>query len=160
MFLGLDTISLRPALDLLTKELCVSLDVPWADYTGVEREIDHPFSMHLIAEEGCSLVYDLYEEAIYRMTHWPPSQKRWGYTGPAMLTSFVLSNLDRVDIPPFPTLCGFEGSYVWKWYLGIEEPPPETRVLHLFSSAYPELFRGDPEAWLDLHPDFRQYLAA
>lgn len=160
MFLGLDTISLAPALDLLTRELCVSLDVPWRDYVGAERHIDHPFSMHLIAERRSELVLKLLTEALYRMTHWPASQKTWGYTGPALLTSFVMSNLDRVDIPPFPTLCGFEGSYIWKWYLGIEQPPPETRVLHLFSSAYPELFwEHDPESWLRRNPGFRAYLA-
>jgi hypothetical protein len=159
LFLGLDTLSLRPALDLLTRELCVSLDVPWADYVGSEREIDHPFSMHLLAQPESPLVGELYDEAKKRITTWPPSQKTWGYTGPAILTDVVMRNLDRVDIPPFPTLCGFEGSYIWKWYLGLEQPPPETRVLHLFSSAYPELWAGDNEAWLDRHPAFRHLVA-
>ncbi len=154
MFLGMDTISLAPALDLLTRELCVSLDVPWDDYAGGERGIDHPFSMHLIAQQGSPLVRELLDEAIHRMTHWAPSQKTWGYTGPALLTDVVLANRDRVDVPPFPTLCGFEGSYIWKWYLGVERPPSEARVLHLFASAYPELFAGRADEWLERHPDF------
>lgn len=158
MFLGLDTISIRPALDLLTKELAVSLDVPWADYVGSERHIDHPFSMHLIGEQGSYLIGELYDEACHRVKTWAPSQKRWGYTGPALLTSYVLSNLDRVDIPPFPTLCGWEGSFIWRYYLGLEQPSPETRVIHLFSSAYPELFAGDIDGWLRRHPEFRQHL--
>jgi hypothetical protein len=157
MFLGLDTISLRPALDLLTKELCVSLDVPWEDFVGGERKIDHPFSMHLIAEQGSPLVRELYVEARYRVENL--TSKPWGYTGPALLTGPVLSNLDRVDVPPFPTLCGFEGSYIWRWYLGLEKPPPETRVLHLFSSAYPELFAGEKDLWLARNPSFKEYVA-
>jgi len=155
MFLGLDTISLAPALDLLTRELCVSLDVPWADYVSQERRIDHPFSMHLIAEPCSGLVLRLYQEARHRIEHWPSSRKAWGYTGPAILTDVVTANLDRVDVPPFPTLCGFEGSYVWQWYLGLADPPPEARVLHLFSSAYPELFwEGRADLFLEKHPDF------
>lgn len=159
LFLGLDTISLRPALDLLTRELCVSLDVPWEDYAEQRRPIDHPYSMHLLAQPESPLVGDLFNEARKRVTTWSPSQKTWGYTGPAILTEIVNDNRERVDVPPFPTLCGFEGSYIWRWYLGLEEPPPETRVLHLFSSAYPELFAGDRELWLHRHPDFQQFVA-
>lgn len=152
MFLGLDTISLAPAFDLLTRELCVSLDVPWQDFVEQQRPIDHPFSMHLLAEQGSPLVHDLYVEARRRVETW--SEKPWGYTGPAILTDLVLSNRERVDVPPFPTLCGFEGSFVWKWYLGLERVPAEARVLHLFSSAYPELFAGRADLWLEQHPDF------
>ena len=61
-------------------------------------------------------------------------------------------------MPPFPTLCGWEGSYIWRYYLGLEEPDPATRVIHLFSSAYPEMFAGDVELWLERNPGFRQYL--
>lgn len=132
--------------------------MPLEDYEKQTRPIDHPYSMHLLAEQGSSLVLDLLGKCRQRILNWPPSAKTWGYTGPALLTDTVNRNLDRVDRPPFPTLCGFEGSYIWQWYLGVEDVPAEARVLHLFSSAYPELFwEGRADVWLERYPQFELY---
>lgn len=166
--LGLDTISLLPCLDLLgDKELCVACDVPFEDYANQTRPIDHPFNNIMIAEKGSELVEDLFYEALYRLKSgqvWDGHKGRplrWGDTGPGLLTKPVLDNPDRATWATFPALCGNEGSYIWQNYCGLQGFPENTHVVHLYSTAYPELYEGGPQAvenWVANHPGFEWVL--
>lgn len=137
--LGLDTISVRPLEPLEPgKDLGVGMDVPDFPYFHPDHRhwVDHPYNNNGIsAPKGSSLAGWLYEEARLRL-HRGGS---WGDTGPALLTEIVQRNRDRVQIAPFPQLCGWEGSHTWRFYDG-EPPGPDVRVIHLFATAYPERF--------------------
>ena len=165
MALGLDTISVKPAMDLLGEyELCVSCDVPFEDYVLQTRPIKHPFSMHMIAQKDSDVVAELLEECEKRLRSgrvtWEDGTTKdleWGDSGPGLLTEIVLSHPEKATWAPFPALCGWEGSYIWKYYCGLDEPSEDVRVIHLFSSAYPTLFEGGPRAvedWVLELPDF------
>ena len=139
--LGLDTISVRAMEPLSAKaELGVGLDVPTYPYwhPAHQKWVDHPYNNNGIsAPAGSSLVAWLREEARLRILR----GGGWGDTGPAILTELVEQNRDRVQIAPFPQLCGWEGSYTWRFYDG-DEPGPDVRVIHLFASAYAERFEA------------------
>jgi hypothetical protein len=137
MALGLDSISVRPAFDLLgNAEVMVGSDVPLQIIRGYVSElgqvVSDPFNNHIIARAGSHVLWEMYEAALARA-----KDTRWGATGPLLMTEFV--HRGDVAVAPFPTLCGWEGSYIWRFYDG-EEPGPDVRVIHLFSSAYPEQF--------------------
>lgn len=136
MALGLDSISVRPAFDLLNgADVMVGSDVP-LDMRGYISEAGHgvadPFNNHIIARRGSHVLEEMFETALDRAR-----DPRWGATGPLLMTEFALRG--DVAVAPFPTLCGWEGSYIWRFYQG-EEPGPNVRVIHLFSSAYPADF--------------------
>lgn len=140
MTLGLDSISVRPALDLLPegKELVVCSDVPLVECeyrSEAGHVVPDPFNNHLIAVKGASIVGEMLAEAKRRVVE-QEFERGWGVTGPLLLTEFVRENPDRIEVAPFPALCGWEGSFIWRFYQG-EEPGPDVRVIHLFSSAYP-----------------------
>jgi hypothetical protein len=137
--LGLDTISINP-IDPLepNKELGVGLDVPTFPYFHPDHKhlVDHPYNNNGISAPIRSAMAGwLHEEALLRI-------KRgggWEDTGPAILTELVEKNRNRVQIAPFPQLCGWEGSYTWQFYAG-DYPEPDVRVIHLFASAYQQQF--------------------
>lgn len=148
---GLDTISVRPALDLLSPahDVVVSTDCPPG------HQNPYPYNNIFIARKGSDAIAAMYQEAQHRAI-W--EQEVWGYTGPLMLTQFV-EGRDRVAAAPFPTLCGWEGSTIWRFYLGLEEPGPDVRVIHLFSSAYRALYEGRPNDWALENPAFAGLVA-
>ncbi len=157
LFLQLDTYSLRPAGDLLgDKEIVVSRDVPNDNWT-----CKHPWNNIFVCQADSKILYDMRAAAKTRIK---AGGTVLGDTGPALLTDFVWHNPDKMAGAPFPALCGWEGSYIWQFYCGMEKPKDSVRVIHLFSTAYPELFYdGDIEAWLTTHPDFswvRQFTTA
>lgn len=137
--LGLDTISVRAMEPLAPgKQLGVGMDVPAFPYWHHDHGhwVDHPYNNNGVsAPLGSSLVGWLREESLLRLRR----GGGWGDTGPAILTELVGQNPDRVQVAPFPQLCGWEGSYTWRFYDG-EEPGPDVRVIHLFASAYPDRF--------------------
>jgi hypothetical protein len=139
--LGLDTISVRPMEPLrVGAELGVGLDVPAYPYyhPDHQRWVDHPYNNNGVsAPAGSSMAGWLYEEALMRIRR----GGTWGATGPAILTDLVERNRDRVQVAPFPQLCGWEGSYTWRFYDG-ELPGPDVRVIHLFATAYPDRFKA------------------
>lgn len=146
LMLGLDTISLCPALGLLDDDhdVIVSTDCPPG------HQNPHPYNNILIARQHSDAIGEMYEEAERRARFDP---EVWGYTGPLMLTQFVEGH-ERIAAAPFPALCGWEGSYIWRFYLGLETPSPDVRVIHLFSSAYRALYEGRPNDWAWDNPRF------
>lgn len=129
MTLGLDTISVRDATDLLgAHQLVMGSDWPPNRPTP---DCEHPFNNHLLAQPGAAVLGDMLAKLRDVVDERIPI---WGATGPRLLTEFA----DRPDvgIAPFPTLCGWEGSYIWRFYRRYEEPGPNVRVIHLFRTAY------------------------
>jgi hypothetical protein len=151
LFLGLDSHTVASAVDLLgDKEIVVSRDVPDA-----ESHCRHPYNNQFICQPGSEVVFKIRAAAKQRILGGFMSH---GDTGPALLTSFVDKYPDQIAGCPFPELCGFEGSLIWEFYLGVRPPPSNTRVIHLFAGAYPALFYdNDIDTWIRMHPDFAKY---
>jgi hypothetical protein len=157
--LPLDSISVGPVMDLLgDKDICVACDVPYEDFLTQSRPIDHPFNNIYIGRSGSDIVKELLDECTKRLIS---GVERWGDTGPGLLTVPILTNHAVATWADFPTLCGWEGSYIWKYYCGLEEPDESVRLIHLFSSAYRTLYSGVPtavEQWVVENPDFNWVL--
>lgn len=140
LYLDLDTISLRPCWDLLTRDACVSLEHD-DDFTE-----GHPYnSAVVLGRQGSAALCDLADRALCVLND---GESRWGKCGPHLLTDVVADRPDEFDIAPFGVLNGWRDGTVLRYYNG-ELPPPETRVAHLFSSSRFHLFEKDrwmPEA--------------
>ncbi len=151
LYLGLDTHTVASATDLLgDKEIVVSRDVP-----DDEHHCIHPYNNHIICQPGSEVMFKIRAACKRRILSGFLSH---GDTAPALLTDFVRRYPDKIVGAPFPALCGWEGSYIWKFYLGVEPPPPGTRVIHLFASAYRELFYDDDiDSWVRMNPFFGQW---
>lgn len=148
LLLGLDTLSVRNAFDLFDEhpgsDIILSRDLP------DDQTCQHPFNNIFLCKGGSSIMKDVMDKAQYRIMG---GDMAWGDTGPALLTQYVGLYYPKVTGCSFPALCGWEGRTIWKFYLGFEKPDPKTRVIHLFSSAYPELFwRGDVRAFVQRYP--------
>lgn len=144
MVLGLDTISLRPALDLLgDSDVVVSTDWPEQDQIAFPNRYNNNF----IARPNSMGAQILYVESVRRVMNEP---EEWGYTGPILLTDFVKRG--RVQAAPYPALCGWAPGYIWRFYLGLERPHPETRVIHLCRTAYIDLEEGRYDEWGEKYP--------
>jgi hypothetical protein len=154
LFLGLDSHTIASAMDLLgDKEVVVSRDVPDDNHTCI-----HPFNNQFICLPDSAVMFEIRAAAKQRIRS---GFLDHGSTGPALLTWFVDKYSDKMAGAPFPALCGFEGSFIWKFYLGVEPPPEGTRVLHLFASAYKELFyNGDIDTWIRQHPYLSDFATA
>lgn len=129
MTLGLDTISVRDATDLLGDHgLVMSSDWPANRPTW---DCSHPFNNHLLAQPEATVVTEMLLKCRQLVAAREPI---WGATGPRMLTEFWQH--PDVGVAPFPALCGWEGSDIWKFYRRYEEPGPNVRVIHLYRTAY------------------------
>lgn len=143
--IGLDTISVRPApLHLLEHaEVAFGMDVPGPlPYLHPDKHVwvDHPYNNNgVMARKGSELAALMAERAERTMTDGPPA---WGSSGPILLTGVAGEFADRVTIVPFPVLSGWEGSYIWRFYQGIEQPGETVSIIHLYSSAYPQEFES------------------
>lgn len=147
LILGLDTISLKPAWDLMTTEdLVVSEDWPKVDQVAWPDCYNNNF----LAKKGTDVVARLHEEAKGRVIN--PSTKPWGYTGPLLLTDFVRNNPGKVGYAPYPALCGWSPGYIWRFYLGMERPTEDTRVIHLCRTAYIALAEKRYDDWAKTYP--------
>lgn len=137
MYLDLDTISLKPCWDLLTRDVCVSLEHE-PDFTE-----GHPYNSAVtIGRQDADVLYDLAERAKHILDS---GETRWGKCGPHLLTDVVREQPDAFNIAPFGVLNGWRDGTIIRYY-NDERPSPETRVIHLFSSSRPHLFEKD--AWL------------
>lgn len=154
LILGLDTISIRPAWDLLTADVVLSTDWPPEDL-GVRKD---PYNNNFLARARSLGTAILRSEATWRMLD-SDIEKKWGYLGPLMLTDLVKHNPGVITAAPYPALCGWAPGYIWRFFLGLERPSPETRVIHLCRSAYLDLFEGRYEKWAHDNPEFATAVA-
>jgi len=134
LYLDLDTVSLRPCWDLLTRDVCVSLEHD-ADF-----DAGHPYnSAVVLGRQGADVLLELAERAQEILAR---GESRWGSCGPHLLTDVVAEHRDEFDIAPFGVLNGWRDGTAIRYYNG-ERPGPETRVAHLFSSSRFHLFAED-----------------
>lgn len=134
LYLDLDTISLQPAWDLLTRDVCVSSE----HEPGFE--LGHPYnSAVVLAHGGAPVLLELRDRAQIILDS---GESRWGKCGPHLLTDVVAARPEAFDIAPFGALNGWRDDTIHRYYEG-EAPPLNARVVHLFSSSRPELFRAD-----------------
>lgn len=151
LVLGLDTISVRPALPLLSDhDFVCSRDFSEAEMA--EGITISPYTMTFVARQGAPVVREMYEEALRRALY---EEETWGFTGPEVLREFVDVREEARSVP-YPALCGWNSRWIWKFYMGVEEPSPEVCVIHLFSQGEPELWRGDWQGFRDKHPAIAQ----
>ncbi len=134
LYLDLDTISFRPAWDLLTRDVCVSLEH--------EDDFDegHPYnSAVVLARKRSPVLFELADRAEAVLND---GESRWGKCGPHLLTDVVAEHPDKFDIAPFGVLNGWRDGTVLRYYNG-ERPGQDVRVAHLFSSSRFHLFAED-----------------
>jgi hypothetical protein len=134
LYLDLDTISLRPCWDLLTRDVCVSSEHEPGFDAG------HPYnSAVVLGRQGAPALALLAERAKAVLDS---GESRWGKCGPHLLTDFVPSLPASFDVAPFGILNGWRDDTVHRYYEG-ERPGPEVRVAHLFSSSRMDEFLAD-----------------
>jgi hypothetical protein len=134
LYLDLDTISLQPCWDLLTRDVCVSAEHEPGFDAG------HPYnSAVVLGRKGAPALALLAERAKAVLDR---GESRWGKCGPHLLTDFVASLPESFDIAPFGVLNGWRDDTIHRYYEG-ERPGPEVRVAHLFSSSRIDSFLAD-----------------
>ncbi len=134
LYLDLDTISLKPCWDLLTRDVCVSMEHENGFDAG------HPYnSAVVLARKGAPVLFDLADRAEAILND---GEERWGKCGPHLLTDVVADSPESFDIAPFGVLNGWRDGTIIRYYNG-ERPGPDVRVAHLFSSSRFHLFEAD-----------------
>lgn len=129
LYLDLDTVSIKPAWELLERDIVVSN----------EGHEEHPYNCAVTLGRAGADVFDAMERACVAMLH--GCVTRWGSLGPHLLTTMKQAFPDSFDIAPQGVLNGWrEGDR--SWFNG--EPVKQiTRVIHLYSSNWMELFLAD-----------------
>lgn len=141
LYLDLDTISLRPVWDLLTRDVLVSYELEPPEYVN-----DHPYNSAVVAARKGAPILDEMARAAYGVLMAGLAQ--WGSCGPRLLTDFVANHPESFDIAPLGVLNGWRDGTIRRYYNG-ERPGPDVRVVHLFSSSNLRAFHADtwmPEA--------------
>jgi hypothetical protein len=134
LYLDLDTISLRPVWDLLTRDVLVSYE-----HDDTYRD-DHPYNSAVVAARPASRIVLSMEAAAF--SHLVRGETQWGACGPRLLTTFVSANPDSFDVAPYGVLNGWRDGNIREYYAGAR-PGPDVRVVHLFSSSNMDAFHAD-----------------
>jgi hypothetical protein len=135
LYLDLDTISLRPVWDLLTRDVVVSREWP-PELSDMTHQYN---SAVVLAKKGAPVLARLFERA---QTVLEGGEDRWGKTGPHLLTEVVAESPHSFTVPPFPVLSGWRDDTISDYYDG-ERPGKEVRVIHLYSSSRMKRFLAD-----------------
>jgi hypothetical protein len=134
LYLDVDTISLRPCWDLLTRDVCVSSEHEPGFDAG------HPYNSAVALGRGGAPALRLLRDRAQDILD--SGEARWGKCGPHLLTEFVASLPESFDVAPFGVLNGWRDDTIHRYYEG-ERHGPEVRVVHLFSSSRMESFLAD-----------------
>lgn len=147
LVIGLDTISLKPAWDLLgNNELVVSEDWPKEDHANWPNCYNNNF----LCKSKSGIMGTVYRKSLEEFVH----DKQWGATGPLLLTQMVRDYPEQIGVAQYPTLCGWSPGYIWRFYLGLERPHPNTRIIHLCQTAYRLLIERRYDEWAAQYPDY------
>jgi hypothetical protein len=135
MYLDLDTISLRPAWDLLEHDLCVS-----AEYHPAESH-PHPYNTAaMIARQGSPVLKIAHDRAQSMLLD---GESTWGAIGPHLMTDLVADFPEKIDVAPFPVLNGWSYHAIGDYYANPRDPGEDVRVIHLYSSDHLGEFYAD-----------------
>jgi len=129
LYLDLDTVSIRPAWDLLRHDIVVS----------DEGHEEHPYNCAATLGRAGAKLFHWMERACYRMLK--GGVERWGSLGPHLLTEAIRKFPLSFDIAPQGVLNGWrEGDRSWFNGAPVSDG---TCVVHLYSSNWMELFLAD-----------------
>lgn len=135
LYLDLDTISLRPVWDLLTRDVLVSYELEPPEYVN-----EHPYNSAVVAcRKGAPVLAEMADTALRILA---ADVTQWGSCGPRLLTQFVTAHPDSFDVAPLGVLNGWRDGTIRRYYGG-ERPGPDVRVVHLFSSSNMAAFHAD-----------------
>lgn len=138
MYLDFDTITLRPAWDLLPegKGLLVSTEYPETD--------DHPVrnnSAVMIARQDAPVLFGLEDAALATLK---AGEATWGAIGPTLVSRYAESWLGAaIEQAPYRALNGWSYHSIQDYYDNPRDPGEEVRVIHLYSSSYRTQFEND-----------------
>lgn len=132
IYLDFDTISLRPAWDLLPdgKQLLVS--------TEYHPDDDHPVrnnSAVMIGRADGDVLRVLAETALDMLGR---GEDEWGAIGPHLVSEAALARPDEVEQAPYRALNGWSYHDIGDYYREPRDPGEDVRVIHLYSSDHPE----------------------
>lgn len=129
LYLDLDTVSIRPAWDLLKHDIVVSS----------EGHEEHPYNCAVTLGRARADVFGALHRSCYKLLR--DGVTRWGSLGPHLLTDIKRAFPDSFDVAPQGVLNGWrEGDR--SWFNG-EPVKTITRVIHLYSSNWMDLFLSD-----------------
>lgn len=138
IYLDLDTISLRPAWDLLPagKDLLISTEYPENDPHENRNN-----SAVMIAREGAPVLHGLEDEAFKMLQE---GVSIWGAIGPHLVSRYASSRLAAViEQAPYRALNGWSYHSIGDYYNRPRDPGEPVRVIHLYSSDNLDSFLGD-----------------
>jgi len=136
MYLDMDTISLRPAWDLLTAGISVSREY------HPDSSHPHPYNSAVVMAQCChnpALLW-LARQAKLLLD---AGVHEWGAIGPHLLTQAVAEFPDEFSIAPYRALNGWSYHDIQDYYDDPRDPGEDVRVIHLYSSSYRTQFEND-----------------
>jgi hypothetical protein len=136
MYLDLDTISLRPAWDLLgDADICVSREFPEGQEAG------EPYnSAAVIAKRQTGVLSWLLGRSAELLFQ---GEDTWGALGPHLLTKAERALPDAFSIAPYRALNGWSYHSIGDYYANPRDPGEDVRVIHLYSSDHLGEFYAD-----------------
>ncbi len=135
MYLDLDTISLRPAWDVLENDLAVSREYHPDDTHP------HPHNTAaMVARQGSPVLKIAHDRAASMLLD---GEETWGAIGPHLMTDLVAEFPDKIDVAPYRALNGWSYHTIQDYYDEPRDPGYPVRVIHLYSSSYRTQFEND-----------------
>lgn len=133
IYLDFDTISLRPAWDLLTADVCMSTEFLPGDEAG------EPYNTAvMLAKKDAPILLELEMES-YRLL--VDGCAVWGALGPHLISRFYRANPEPFSPAPFGALNGWSYHSIGNYYAEPRDPGEHVRVIHGYSSDHPEWWR-------------------
>jgi hypothetical protein len=130
IYLDFDTISLRPAWDLLGgADVCPATAFPPDDETH-----PHHNTFVLLGSRFAPILRELELEALRLLTD---GVAEWGALGPSLISRFVQSSPEHFSPAPYNALSGWSYHTIDSYYEDPRDPGPDCRVIHGYSSDHP-----------------------
>lgn len=135
IYLDFDTISLRPAWDLLTADVCMSTEFPEGQEAG------EPYNTAvMLAQKDAPILLELEMEAYRLLTE---GCDTWGALGPHLISRFYRANPEPFSPAPYRALNGWSYHSIQDYYDDPRDPGLDVRVIHLYSSSYLTQYEND-----------------
>ena len=135
IYLDFDTISLRPAWDLLTADVCMSTEFPEDQPAGA------PYNTAVIlAVYGAPILLHLEMEALTMLRD---GEDTWGAIGPHLISKIARQKPEEFSPAPYRALNGWSYHQIDDYYDNPRDPGEDCRVIHLYSSDNMEKYLGD-----------------
>jgi hypothetical protein len=133
--LDFDTISLRPAWDLLTADVCMSTEFPPGQEAGALYN-----TAVILGRQGAPILRELQLEAMRLLAE---RESIWGALGPHLITRVAKRSPEHFSPAPYRALNGWSYHAIGDYYANPRDPGEDVRVIHLYSSDHQAEFRAD-----------------